>query len=182
MFLVLLCFNLAPLFAEFQSSIEFRAAAFFPSSNLFRKIYGNMSGDYQLEAATQICPHLDSWVNIDGYSKKGRSVGFSDPTRVSIANLSVGIKLPYQIHEKFIIYIGIGPSLSWIFIHNKFHDYHQKKIQMVLGGIIKSGINYFINSNLFLDLFLDYLYQPAHFERTVDIGGIKTGVGLGYRF
>jgi hypothetical protein len=181
-FLFLLITNICPLFAEFQSSIEIRSSAFFHSSKRFREIYGNAGASYQVEASTKIYDCFDGWANFDWFSKHGKSVGFNDPTRVSIANISLGIKSPYQFSEKFTAYIGIGPSLSKIWLKNKSHCSHENVSKWAIGGILKTGVYYFINKSIFIDVFADYLYQPVHFETHVDIGGFKIGAGLGIKF
>ncbi len=33
-----------------------------------------------------------------------------------------------------------------------------------------------------VDVFADYLYQLVRFDKHVDIGGFKTGFGVGYQF
>lgn len=181
-FLLLLILNIHPLFAEFQSSVEIRSAAFFHSSERFREIYGNVGASYQLEASTKLYDCLDGWANFDWFSKHGKSDGFNDPTRVSIANISLGVKFPYQICEKFTAYIGIGPSLSRIWLKNKSQCSHENISKWAIGGVLKTGVYYFISERVFIDVFVDYLYQPVHFETHVDIGGFKTGAGLGVKF
>lgn len=182
-FLFSLITNILPLFAEFQSSIEFRSAAFFHSSERFREIYGTVGTSYQLEASTKFYDCLDGWANFDWSSEHGKSVGFNDPTRVTIANISLGIKIPYQFSEKFTAYIGIGPNLSRIWLKNKSQfSGHEDISKLAIGGILKTSIYYFITRQVFIDVFVDYLYQPVHFETHVNIGGIKTGIGIGCKF
>ncbi|MBA3815637.1 MAG: hypothetical protein H0X29_03790 [Parachlamydiaceae bacterium] len=176
------------LFLEFsalkanETSVEIRSAAFFHSSKLFREIYGNVSGSYQLEVATQLNQCVDGWANFDWFTKHGRSNEFNDPTRVNIANFSLGIKYPYQFCQNFSAYIGIGPSFSTIWLKNKSECNHSRTSRLAVGGILKTGIIYSINRCFFVDLFVDYLYQPVHFDRRVDIGGFKTGAGIGVKF
>lgn len=165
-----------------EMSLELRSAAFFHSSNRFRSIYGNIGGSYQLEASARLCDRLYGWGNLDWSPKHGKSDGFNDPTRINIGNISVGIKFPYRFCEKFTAYIGVGPSLAKLWLKNKSQFGHETVSKWAVGGVLKSGVTYFINRRIFIDLFLDYLYQPVHFETHVDIGGIKTGLGLGYRF
>lgn len=182
---VFLCINLCPLIANIESSLEIRTAAFFHSSERFRNIYGNVSGSYQLETSTKWneCNCFETFANFDWFSKHGRSKGFKDKTRVNIANISVGIKFPYQLSQCFTAYVGIGPSFSRISIKNHGHCCnHQKVSKLAVGGLLKSGIYYFFNKCVFVDLFVDYLYQPVHFKRHVDIGGLKTGIGIGVKF
>lgn len=189
-FLVIILVDLCPLFAEIQDiSVEFRSAAFFHSSKLFREIYGNVSGCYELEASTRLNNCMDGWVNVDWFSKHGNSKECEKnsscekcTSRVSIANISLGIKYPYYCWEQATAYIGIGPSISRIWLKNEFQHRHEREAKLAIGGILKTGINYYIKNCLFIDLFVDYLYQPVHFKKSVDIGGFKAGAGLGFNF
>ena len=137
LFFLLLITNIHPLFAEFQSSIEIHSAAFFHSSERFREIYGTVGASYQLEASTKLYDCLDGWANFDWFSKHGKSDGFNDPTRVSIANISLGIKFPYQFCEQFTAYIGIGPSLSRICLKNKSQCSHESCFKVAYWRHIK---------------------------------------------
>ncbi len=180
---VLLWLNLYPLMAdEIESTLEIRSAAFFHSSKRFREIYGNVGGSYQLEASTKFNDCFEAWANFDWFSKHGKSEGFNDPTRVSIANINLGIKFPYQLSECFTLYVGIGPSLSRIWLKNRSARSHERISKLAIGGVLKTGVYYFITRHIYLDVFVDYLYQPVHFETNIDIGGFKTGIGVGYKF
>lgn len=179
--LSLTCFQTFPLINAHESSVELRSGAFFHSSKRFREIYGNASVCFEIEAATRVYNCFEGWINFDWFTKDGRSRGLHDSTRVNIANPSFGLKVPFQITRCISIYVGIGPSLSTIWVKNHSHS-HKKTTKFVVGGILKSGLIYDITSCIFADVFVDYLYQPVHFETRVDIGGVKVGGGLGYRF
>ncbi len=171
-----------PLVAEYRT-IEIRSGAFFPNTERFRKIYGKATASYGFEVSTSTDSCVDAWANFDFLTKHGRSIGFNDPTRVSIANFSFGLKYPFHVREKWAAYIGIGPSFSGVWVKNRYHNHrHHTASQVAVGGILKSGINYYLNSWVFIDLFVDYVYQPVSFEKRTDVGGLKTGIGLGYRF
>lgn len=176
-----------------NSSIEFRSAAFFHSADRFRDVYGKVGVSYQVEASTPLYGCLNGWTNFDWFSKHGKSEGFNDPTTIRIANISLGVKIPYQRCERFTPYIGIGPSFSRLWLKDTPHcsqdtsscgsqNAHKTVSKWVVGGVLKTGVNCFVTKCLFLDVFVDYLYQPIHFEKRVDIGGIKAGLGIGYRF
>lgn len=174
--------NIQSAFAEYPSSVEIRSSAFFHSSNLFREIYGNPGVNYQLEASTNLYDYFVGWANFDWFSKHGKSVGFNDSTRVNIANFSLGIKFPYELSEQFTAYIGIGPSFGRIRLKNQSQCNPETVSKFAMGGVVKTGVYYFITENMFIDVFVDYLYQPVKFESHVDIGGFKTGTGIGIIF
>ncbi len=166
----------------FTTTLEVRSDGFFHSFRRFRRIYGDVSASYQVEGSIQCDKNMALWTNFDWFGKHGRSIGFRDPTRVDIANISFGIKIPYCITQNIIAYVGIGPSLFGIWVNNRlFRREHEKVSRFALGGILKSGINYFITEHIFLDAFVDYLYQPVYFEKFVNIGGVKVGGGIGIK-
>lgn len=174
---------LHPIGAETQPiNVEIRSAAFFHSAKRFKEIYGKIGCSYQVEASTHLWDCWDGWVSFDWFSHGGKPKKCHAHTRVSIANMGFGIKYPYRFCEKYIAYIGIGPCISRIWLKNKSHCENERVSKVAVGGLLKTGIYYFITCNIFLDVFVDYLYQPVHFEKHVDIGGIKTGVGAGIQF
>lgn len=179
--LLLIFVNAPPLFAVQETRLEFRSAAFFPSSKLFREIYGNAGVNFQIEAATELCNFVELWSNLDWFSKKGHSVGFHDPTRVKISNYSLGFNFVYPINCRFALYVGAGPSIGTIWLKNRLHHGKEKTSKTVIGGVFKAGL-YLTIDNFFIDLFIDYLYQQSHFHTHVDIGGVKTGAGIGIFF
>lgn len=175
--------NLCLAAAEIQDiNAEFRYGAFFHTSKRFREIYGNVGASYQLEASTHVYNCLDGWVNLDWFNDHGKPEKCNGNTTVNIANVSLGLKYPYCFCEKYIAYIGIGPSIGRIWLKNKSRCEHEKISKLAIGGLLKTGIYCFITCNIFVDLFIDYLYQPVHFEKDVDIGGIKPGIGIGIQF
>lgn len=119
-------------------------------------------------------------------------------TRVHVANFSAGIKFPFEICPCLIGYLGVGPSVGGIWIRNHTHhnnherrhnhNHHrirrhtEKRSKAAIGVVAKSGINYYFTPCAFIDLFVDYLYQPVHFRKQIDIGGLKAGGGIGFAF
>jgi len=191
--IVFILITFMPLLAYSETSLEFRTAAFFHSSDRFRDIYGRVGPSYQIEAAHSLNDYFDcysglerfnAFANIDWYSENGKSEGLNWKTKVSIANFSFGLRYPYYFTNGLALYVGIGPSISRIVLNNHNHNFNQKRsdTKIAFGGILKTGILYSINCNFFLDVFVDYLYQPVHYSTRVDIGGFKIGSGLGYKF
>lgn len=175
-------FSTLHLCAVDGSRLELRSAAFYHSSKLFRDIYGKASVDFQIQAATPLFKHFEVWVNIDTFSKHGHSIGFKDPTKVNITNCSAGLTYVYRLNCFQQLYVGIGPSFANIHIDNHSRFKHNKEFKSVIGGVVKAGLYYTLTDSLYLDLFVDYLYQPARFDNHVDIGGVKPGIGIGAIF
>jgi len=179
---ILFLLNLHIFGAEID--IEGRSAAFFHSSKHFRDTYGNVGGCYAIEASTTLEDCWSGWANLDWFSRRGHSVWIwhDDRTRVKIANLSVGIKYDFKLNDRFTAYIGIGPSLARVSMKNKWEIVHHHFSKFAFGGIAKGGFDYFMTDYIFLNFFVDYLYQPVHFHSRMDIGGTKVGGGIGIRF
>jgi len=184
LYVLLLClFATSSLMGELGIDAEFRTAAFFPSSHLFREIYGKTGVDYQLEASTKFQDCIDLWTNFSWYTKKGGSVPLHDPTRISIANVSIGLSYIYDFCNGFSIYGGVGPTFANIRIKNHIPDvWHEKVVKCSVGVLVKSGIRYNLSECYYLDAFADYLYQPKKFHIFANVGGFKPGLGIGMHF
>lgn len=167
--------------AAMENSVELRAAAFLPSASLFRNIYGQTGVDYELEYGLRWASPWGAWANLAWYPKQGHSIGLDCSTRINLLNFSSGIRGYYDFNPNVAGYAGIGPSLTGVWIKNEGFCGHERASKLVFGGIVKVGVYANIYKALFVDLFVDYLYAPATFESYVNLGGLKAGVGLGFR-
>lgn len=170
------------LLCNAQSEIKIRGGAFIPTASLFKDIYGRAAGNVQLEAATHLYRCVDLWANIDWYGKNGHSVGLCLPTQVNVINGSIGLKVPWNICDAFALYAGVGPSFGGIRLKNRTPFCCEKVSKGAVGAVFKTGSTYTITDRAFLDIYVDYLYQPVHFQSKVNIGGFKIGAGLGWTF
>lgn len=161
--------------------VEFRTAAFCHTSKTFRKLYGDIGPAFQIEARTPIYCPFEGWVNIDWFHKDKDHNSYLKSS-VNIANASFGVIWVYSPLPSWSYYFGIGPSVGGIFLQNKSVDYKDNTSKFLIGGVLKNGITYRFSNGIFVDAFIDYLYQPVHFNKTNDVGGVKLGLGLGYAF
>lgn len=167
---------------DMNTTLKARLAAFYPTEDRYRHVYGSSMASYQLEATTKYNECYDIWANVDWLNKNGKSNQLRYFTTIKVTNLSFGISIPYKISDKFSAYAGIGAAIGHVYIHNRFTSAHRNEKKFAGGLALKSGLIYEVTCRVFLELFLDYTYQPVQFRRTVDIGGIKTGFGIGSRF
>ena len=175
--------------ANLPASVEFRVGAFFPSSKEVRKIYGNTAANYQFEFNTSACCCncfcIQGWTSIDWTTRRG-SVRECGRTRLDLVNWSIGVKCVKTLCGCMNVYAGVGPAFGgvWVKNHNSCHHnrHHERTSKGTFGVIVKSGIQYYFCHNLFADLFVDYIYQPVHFHRHINVGGLRTGLGIGVSF
>lgn len=164
-----------------EGTLEIRSAAFIPSSQRFSKVYGDVGVAFGIEASQRFCDSYRGWIDLD-FFPKSKSDGKCCKSRINIYNASCGINYIIPISCSVQAYIGIGPSFSRVNIKN--HTCYRKEhiSRFVVGGIIKSGVCFNFYDPFYINVFVDYLYLPVHFHRTVDLGGTKVGAGLGIRF
>lgn len=170
---------------------ELRAGYFYPTSNLLRKIYHYGGVEGEIESTGAIDEDWQGWGNVGYFARKGRSLGLGDKTRVSIVPISAGVKYLLWPCECIRPYVGAGIAYTYLntWDDSDFVRRHVKK--GTIGFVIKSGAYVDLSCNFFLDCFLDYYYQRMNFHsdpdagvqrHSVDVGGFKAGVGLGYAF
>jgi len=169
-----------------------RAAAFIPSNSKFQQIYGNVGTSLQAEEARTWRDHrnLEVWGNAEWIFMDGKPRQRCGTTDINILNISFGFKAIGNVYrDSIFLYAGIGPDIGIVFIENKMNccsgcgiKYKENVCKAGIGGIIKTGCQVLFTSYLYLDLFVDYLYLPVHFNSVIDVGGCKAGGGLGARF
>lgn len=135
-FVAFFSLTVGSLLADCTTAVEVRAAAFHPSSHLFREIYGNFGVSYQLEAITNVWDCIDGWTSFDWYSKHGKTEHTEATTRVNIATFSFGLQYPYYICDNLSVYAGLGASIAGIRLKNKSECCNDKASKGSIGGII----------------------------------------------
>lgn len=120
------------------------------------------------------------WATFDYVFGSGNVHSCHGKTHINLYSWSAGLStsLPTEFGE---YYLGIGPSLCLINIKNTL-CFSERVSKLSVGGVVKTGLLYNFSPQTFADIFIDYTYQPAHFERNVDVGGLRAGLGLGYNF
>jgi len=174
---LLLCFSTS-LFAE--NKVELRVAAFMPQKQLFRDIYGDVLPNYQLEISRTLCSPWEAFANIGFLYKKGHVHGCGS-SKIWVVDITLGPKYNFCISRCLDFYLGAGICLGGAHVNNKFCC-SNKETAFILGGKIKTGFNFFLENNLYFDLFLDYFYEEAFFSNRVNIGGLNAGLGMGWPF
>jgi opacity protein-like surface antigen len=179
---------------------KIRGAAFIPSSDAFRDIYGTVMGNVDAEFAVQVHKYLQVWANFDYTQTWGNALGscdiaspnFCSTTHIRIINGSAGLKAPFDINDWFRVYLGVGPTFGGIHIKGATiftGDYSCSDSTSSIGFVAKSGMNFFFGkkdlyyrSRWLVDIFADYVYQKAEFQKDVNASGLRVGAGIGIRF
>ena len=182
LFLISFCYQTHLASFEISSfSLEPRVTLFLPSSNTFQTIYGRGNPSYELQANLEF-GKFSGWLNTSWFQENGNSVGFHDATRVYISNTSFGLSYISPPSGPARSYVGLGPSFGVIWLHNKSPCFSKHASKFALGLVVKLGLWIDVSEDLYVDVFVDYLYQPVSFESRQDIGGFKPGFGVGYKF
>lgn len=165
-----------------QTRFDVRVGGFFPTYDLFRDIYGKQMLIWEIQSSTKIHQHFDIWANFDFLSKDGASVGFREYTKIEISNLSFGSNYTFKINEKMRGYLGLGLSPALLWLKNYSLTFKEKFFRIAYGAVGKSGVQIFFPDRVFLDFFVDYLFEMIHFDKWKQLGGVRVGGGIGLNF
>jgi len=155
---------------------EVKASYFVPTEKAFNDIYG--SGlMYGGEITVGIWKNLDIWAGGSYFSKYGELSYTGEETHLQIVPLGGGIK--YRFTSGILnFYGGAGVNYFDYAESNIIGDVHDGAV----GFVTKIGVYLAPVPQLVFDFFAEYSYcqmTPADF--TINIGGIKAGVGMGVR-
>ncbi|MBA3922403.1 MAG: outer membrane beta-barrel protein [Nostocaceae cyanobacterium] len=163
---------------------ELRGGYFYPTSKKFREIYKDGGLEGEVEFSKTYRENLIVWGNINYFQRKGRSLGFHDKTTLNMIPISLGLKYQFLSCSCISPYLGAGLSYTFLNIKNDSEFAKRHVTKGSFGFVLKSGTYINLSEKFLLDLFLDYYYQEVHFysKHKVDVGGLRMGMGLGYRF
>lgn len=179
-----------PVFLQADGmSTEIRAGYFYPASKTFRDIYHQGGAEFEIEQTFAVDCNIDFWANFGYFRRNGHSLGLDDKTSILIYPLSLGFDYNFPICEDFFFYLGAGASYTWVKIHDHSPFVKRHSFRKQFGGVAKSGFVYFFRDCLFLDVYADYYYTRVdgvhrHGVKGTgrDIGGLRTGAGLGISY
>ena len=183
------CFASISLFAT-DVLPEVKAAYYYPLDSHFRNIYSE-TGLYSIETSVQTWDQLYSFASLGYLYTSGRSKGNGGGDRTTFEMIPIGLGLKYLFETKYINpYLGLGMVVAYTDIDNHSKYVKRNQSKWGVGGLIKSGFLTYLNSQWFLDLFLDYTYLKIDFNdhpnnvvnHKADISGLSIGGGIGYKF
>ena len=169
------------LFSGFISAksilFELKGSYFSPTETLFKEIYGE-GMSYGAEISVGIWKRIDICVGGNYYTQKGELTFTKDETTIKIIPVGFGVKYRF-ITGTLNVYAGLGFKYFLFNESNFIGDVSTAK----MGYEGKIGVFLKIGSGIVFDVYLDYSYckiSPTSVE--TNIGGMNTGVGLGYWF
>lgn len=172
--------------------LEFKSAYFYPTNSCVRDIYGKGHVLYGPEVTFQIgedsCWY--GFASVDFLSKKGRSVGLCDRTKMKIMPLAFGAKyfVPFCYGN---FYLGLGFQALQLKTINCSKFVNQKTSKWGFGGIFKVGSYFDLPCDFFVDVFVDYSVARINCDKCkitnvipikAKLDGAIFGIGLGRRF
>ena len=175
-------------FSLLEGTLQVRAGYFQFTSDWAKKIYSNGTPDIELEGSVRIHSNISVWSNFNYVWKAGHSTAFANGTHLDLGTLSLGVNLmtPFK-RSSALVYVGLG--ISGAYVHTKDHTAYlpTNTSKLGVGCVAKLGVFIPCIKHIFLNPFFDYYYQPIHTRNsanhsTVDMGGFRTGLGIGYSF
>ncbi|OHE79062.1 MAG: hypothetical protein A3F67_03765 [Verrucomicrobia bacterium RIFCSPHIGHO2_12_FULL_41_10] len=168
---------------------EARFSYFYPSSHLFREIYGNGGINYELFIAARVWKGLNVWVAADYFDETGRSLGAKQSTHIQIIPSTLGLQYIYPIYF-FRLHGGVG--MKYFYAHTTNHSsYVDHEINQNGPGFIAEIGGMFCYEHFLVDLFTNYSNKNFPSGSTnksgvetnsLQVGGWNFGGGVGYEF
>ena len=168
--------------------ISFKPAYFYPQDSVFRNVYG--SGYITLgEINCKIYRSYYLWIE-SGFLTKSNSIdrlGSSYDVKAEQIPISFGLNYLFPRFCKTNIYLKIGPN--WLFTRtvDDLPSAGTVNKKWSFGATLGTGAKIHCTSEMFLDVFFNYLYnrKKIHNSNTEFIrylGGLQVGLGIGWMF
>ena len=176
---------------------EARGSYFFFTQQNPRNIFGTSLYSVELEDNYWFKNTTSVFVNANMTWAEGSTLFFNTRTDMIIPTLSLGVKEFFYVPgSEFSAYLGVGLSFALPYSHNYYEYAPADMVRFSPGLVFKSGFLVIPRTrlsrkmiNFIADIFFDYYLQPttqeihASFGQSlIDVGGFRTGGGLGFLF
>lgn len=160
---------------------EVRGAYFYPSSEKERKIWNSHHYDFEVEIDKDLWAGWQLFGNLSWIHLHGKSHYHKEDSRLILHPLSLGIKYFFPVNRCVDYYIGAGPNYTWMREHRRIHHSKIDTRRQRFGATLKTGFCVHFAEIFFVDIFADYLFIPMDIKKIYDVGGFRTGVGIGFQ-
>ncbi|EKE07967.1 MAG: hypothetical protein ACD_17C00419G0002 [uncultured bacterium] len=172
---------------------ECKPGYFFFTDEDMRHFFHKGGFSFRGEMGYRFCEYFMVWFDGGYFQKEGSAIGGAESLRIRLATLSLGIKGIYDFNDYFSLYVGAGPRIFLMLLHNDSPFVRSDDNEVGIGGGFDAGFwIYPIPSweNFFLDIFADYSLKKlgisedevSSLDNDVDVSGLTVGLGLGFHF
>lgn len=177
-----------------NTSIEFKAAGFYPFKERPRRIYATVWPDLGLEVAKIFYDRLQVWLGVDYIFTNGKSTALRKKTHLNFLPVSLGVNFLFPVNYCVTAYLGAGGVYSNLWLKNHSQFFRKNVNSSGFGGEAKIGLNCCLYDCVNIDTFVNYFYQSFSFKNhkasdggfikrnNLDLSGLKLGVGVNVMF
>lgn len=170
--------------------LEAKAGYFFFTDSAMRTVYNEGGLDVQISGSIPFYKILNAYLSVEYLQRSGHSTGVHQKTTLWEIPVSLGLKPAFPLTDWLQYYFTVGPRYFFVHVHN--HSSYVPKIMTAngCGGFINTGLNFFIDKTIVIDLFGEYSFKSLQFHshktgtkgEDAKVGGLTFGGGLGYSF
>ena len=177
LFIILLTFSLRPEPRE-RFFLGIWGGYFSHSNSDFREVYGSGSLCPEVKTGIKVYKNVYLWCGYGYFSTKGETLFFQEETTFSQHFFSLGPGFR----------VKLNPALS---LEGEIGIYHVRYKEEALGEKLSGpapgfrlnlGMMLSISQSFFADISVSYLWASEKIDgASVELGGLKTGIGIGVR-
>jgi hypothetical protein len=164
-------------------------AAIFTDPRMQSVYYGE-GADIQLSSTYTVWNWVQLYAAVDYLRRRGLFLEAEEKTFITEIPVSFGIKPFVELSSKSQYFLALGPQYIYVHQHTRSATGDRNTSDHGFGGFLKTGFTFFPISHLVIDAFLEYTFGWADLNfseedvsfRTVQIGTIAFGAGLGWTF
>jgi len=187
-------------------AVTIKNGYFYPKDEVLRNIFCQCgkSGGYWIEGAVRYNMYKGLNLEASGsyFEKNGKALNGTACTKVKIPTIGLGLKYFLNCFDKVSFFAGAGVRIFFYNEKNESDEVKRCYKKTTVGGMVNFGCEVDVYKGFFVDLFFDYNFKkltpcncdncrsynpntgtccPSSFA-DLHIGGLVTGIGLGYKF
>jgi hypothetical protein len=173
--------------------VAFKPAYYYLTDSNMRRFFDDGGFTFRIETNYKFSKYFAIWLDGGYFQKEGNAFSGPYDYKLKLGTVTLGLKAIYNFNDYIATYVGAGPRLFMLLMHNSSPHVRSEDNQVGIGGGFDGGFLIYpfkSSPNFYFDLFADYSCKNMSLEEdeisskdfNVDVSGVTLGLGIGVRF
>jgi opacity protein-like surface antigen len=151
------------------------------SDSIYKDTYGSGNLMFGVYLNYELFQFLEIMAEANYYQDKGEMTLTKEEVKFTLTPLVLAIRGKLPNMKTATPYLGVG--LEYYLYKEDLPDRFEDVSEATVGFHVEAGVYVNVLKSLFLDLNFRYVKADAKpFDETIKLGGLRAGLGIGFRF
>lgn len=152
-----------------------------PTDSIYKEVYGKGGPMYGASLSGNVFWKIEIRAEVNYFQDKGRMTLTEEEVKFTLTPIVVGMRVRMIETNRLSAYLGAG--FDFCPYKEDLPDRFEDVSESAIGYHIEVGTYVYLFRGFYGDIHIRYLRLDAEpFEEKIKLGGLRAGIGIGYRF